>query len=116
VELRAGNFGENDLFSKTSSLADEDPTSLGQSLDDQRGGHYGITRKMIVQMLFGQGQVLDGAGKLTASEFEKLVDPDPSHCVEYPPKRLRLPPGPLSNPGRPDESIFKPLPPAERPA
>src|SRR5262245_42302888 len=30
-------------------------------------------------MLFGQGQVLDGSGKLSAPKFQELINPDPSH-------------------------------------
>ena len=50
-------------------------------------GITGITRKMVVQVLFSQREVLDGPRKLTAAKLDKLVDPDPSHCVEHQPDR-----------------------------
>ena len=41
-------------------------------------------------MLFGQGEVLDGPGKLPAPKLEKFIDPDPSHCLQHPTKEPKV--------------------------
>ena len=84
-ELGAGDLGQDDLLGEPARLADQDPAGLGQPLDDQRGRHHRVAREVVVQVLLGQGQVLDGPGELAAAELQELVDPDPSHRRQYPP-------------------------------
>src|SRR5262249_19672176 len=60
-------------------LPHQQATRLRKSFDNQRIGHDRKTGEVVVQVLFGQGEVLDGLGLLATFEFDKFVDPDPAH-------------------------------------
>ena len=85
VELRAGILASTTFSAKPPASPTRIPPVCASPSMIERGRHHGISREMVVQVLFGQREVLDGPRELTAAKLNELVDPDPSHCGEHQP-------------------------------
>ena len=73
-------FCEDDFFLKLFCLADEYASGLGHSFDAEGLRHDGIAGEVVVEMLFGQGDILYCNSTLAAVKLEKFVYPNPSHA------------------------------------
>lgn len=80
-KFRAWNFGEHDFFRETGGFADQDTAGLSQAFDDERGRHDRVAWQVVVQVLFGEGDIFHGPGELAGTEFQELVYPDPAHAM-----------------------------------
>jgi hypothetical protein len=78
-EGRFADLGEDDFFLEIAGGADEDAGRLGHAFDHQRGGHDGESGEMIVQVIFGEGDVFDRHGGDVDLELFEFIDPDPAH-------------------------------------
>ncbi len=86
-ELGPRDLGQYDLLDETTRFANQDAPGLRQTFDDQRRGHHGIARVMVVEVFFGQRQIFDRPSELPAPELQKFVDPDPAHGKSIRPRK-----------------------------
>ena len=81
-ELHLGQFRQDHLLGELVVFADQQPAGLGHALDDQRVGKDGELRKVVVQIVLGQRNALDGLGVPPAFEFQETIDPEPAHQLK----------------------------------
>ena len=81
VEAGLGHLGQHHPLLKRAVFGHQQPAGLREPLDDQRIGHHRRPGKVIVQVLFGQGDVFDGRGGATTFELGITVDPEPTHSI-----------------------------------
>ena len=79
VERGLRDLRQDHLLLEVERLAHQDAARLRHPLDHQRRRMDRITRNVVVQVLFGQGDVLDGHRAAARLELNELVDPDPAH-------------------------------------
>ena len=66
-------------------MSDEDACGLSHAFDDERHGHDGelwaggCGGEVVVEVVFGHGEVFDGDDFLLWLKFDDSVDPHPSH-------------------------------------
>jgi len=75
------HFGQNDDVLEIVDFAQEDPPGLGHAFDHERSRHHRKPRKMIVEVFFRQGDVLDRLGANTAFELHESINPNPTHVA-----------------------------------
>ena len=79
IEHGLGQLGQHHLLGELVVLADQQPARLRHPLDHQRIGNHRVEGKMVVQILLGQRDVLDGLGVPPALKLDESIDPIPSH-------------------------------------
>ena len=86
VEHGLGHLGQHHLLGELVVLADQQPARLRHALDHQRVGDHRVAGEVVVQVVLGQRDVLDGLGVPPALELDEPIDPVPSHgTLDSPP-------------------------------
>lgn len=84
VVLDLRNLCEHDNVLEVPGLAQQDAARLRHPLEDQRARHDRESRKVVVQVLFSERDILDRLGRPTTLEFDEPVDPEPTHDAAFP--------------------------------
>ena len=74
-----GQLGQDHALFEAAVLAHQQAAGLGDALDDQRIGHHRRAGKVVVQVLLGQRDILDGRGPPATFELGKAINPKPTH-------------------------------------
>jgi hypothetical protein len=79
MEFSTGDFRQNHPTLKIRNGPHQNSGGLGHTLDHQRRGHAWRFNKVLMQMIFAQGDHFDGIKTFSRIVPENSVDPVPTH-------------------------------------